>query len=151
MWRPPSDLPRAAFLLFMTSIVFPARFEYLDEIRTCVGQQARAAGFSERGIYAVQLAVDEAASNIIEHAYEGQEGGTIELICEADGDRLIVTLLDRGKPFDPTQVPAPDIHAKLSERKIGGLGIYLMRKLVDEVRYQVTPSGNRLTLIKRRC
>ncbi len=134
----------------MTSIAFPARFEYLDEIRTCVGREARAAGFSDWGVYAMQLAVDEAASNIIEHAYEGREGESIELTCDVDGDRLVVTLLDRGRPFDPSQAPAPDVQAGLSERKVGGLGIYLMRKLVDEVRYQVTPSGNRLTLIKRR-
>jgi len=98
----------------------------------------------------MQLAVDEAVSNIIEHAYEGREGESIELTCEVDGDRLVVTLLDRGRPFDPSRAPAPDVHAGLSERKVGGLGIYLMRKLVDEVRYQATPSGNRLTLVKRR-
>ena len=134
----------------MRVLNFPARFEYLDEIRTYVGKQARAAGFSDKGIYSVQLATDEAASNIIEHAYEGIPNGSIELTCEFEGDHLTITLLDHGKSFDPSNVDEPDIKADLSERKIGGLGIYLMHKLMDDVRYTSTAAGNLLTLVKRK-
>jgi serine/threonine-protein kinase RsbW len=132
----------------MSATKFPARFEYLDEIRDYVGQKARKAGFTDKDVYSIQLATDEAASNIIEHAYAGLPKATIELTCVFEKNKLIITLIDHGKSFDITRVDEPDLKADLSERKIGGLGIYLMRNLMDEVRYEVKRSGNVLTLIK---
>jgi serine/threonine-protein kinase RsbW len=134
----------------MSTKRYAAKFENLDEIREHVGEQARAAGFDEKAIYAVQLAADEAASNIIEHAYEGHQDASFKLRCEYSKGRLIMTFQDQGKSFDFSKVAKPDITADLSERKIGGLGIYLMHKLMDEVVYKVTDSGNYLTLIKRK-
>jgi serine/threonine-protein kinase RsbW len=134
----------------MAAIKFPANFDYLDEIRDYVGQKARAAGFADKDIYSIQLATDEGASNIIEHAYAGSSNATLELTCTFEKNKLIVTLRDQGKSFDITKVETPDIKTDLSERKIGGLGIYLMRKLMDEVRYEATRTGNVLTLIKLR-
>ena len=134
----------------MSTREYSAKFENLDEIRDYVGGLARAAGFSERAVYAVQLAADEAASNIIEHAYEGRPDGTFGLRCEYADGRLIMTFLDRGESFDFSNVETPDLTVDLSKRKIGGLGIFLMHKLMDEVAYKVTKSGNYLTLIKRK-
>lgn len=138
--------------LFMKTVRFAAKFEYLDEIREFVGRVARAGGFSEREIYNIQLASDEAASNIIEHAYAGVSDGYIEISCEVKNGVMTIILVDHGIPFDPSEVPAPDLTADLSERKIGGLGIYLMRKLMDEVHYKAEPAKNRntLTMIKRK-
>src|SRR5512140_1393283 len=115
---------------------FPARFEYLDEIRSHVAEEARAAGFAEKGVYAVQLAADEAASNIIEHAYAGQADAWFDMSCEHSNDRLTITFTDRGQSFDFSKVKKPDVKADLSDRKIGGLGVFLMHKLMDEVHYK---------------
>ncbi len=134
----------------MQTLTFSTTFDVLDEIRTFVGNQAWEVGFNAKDIYSVQLATDEAASNIIEHAYESKPNGIFEVSCEFQEGRLIVILLDHGKAFDPSQVEEPDLKADLSDRKIGGLGIYLMRKLMDEVRYESTQAGNRLTLVKRK-
>jgi anti-sigma regulatory factor (Ser/Thr protein kinase) len=136
----------------MQTARFDAKFEFLDEIREFVGAVARAGGFSEREVYNIQLATDEAASNIIEHAYQGIRGGSIEISCEVKNDVMTIILVDHGKPFDPSEIPAPDLTSDLSERKIGGLGIFLMRKLMDEVHYKAEPqkSRNTLTMIKRR-
>ena len=134
----------------MPAIKFPARFEFLDEIRDYVGKKARTARFTDKDVYSIQLATDEAASNIIEHAYSGIPDAHLELTCAFEQNKLIITLLDHGKPFDFSSVENPDLTADLSHRKIGGLGIYLMRQLMDEVRYEVTKSGNVLTLIKLR-
>jgi anti-sigma regulatory factor (Ser/Thr protein kinase) len=134
----------------MTDLSIPARFEYLDEIREFVGQKARAAGFTDKDVYSIQLAADEAASNIIEHAYQGSSNASFELTCEYKKNRLVITMLDHGLSFDITKVDKPDLKADLSKRKIGGLGIYLMRKLMDEVHYKVTPMGNLLTLVKKK-
>jgi len=129
---------------------FPASFDYLDEIRDLVAQAARRGGFTDKEVYSLQLAADEAASNIIEHAYEGVDGGSIEIDCEVHGDTLTITMRDEGKTFDPANVKPPNLKADLSERQIGGLGVYLMRKLMDEIHYETQGTINILTMIKRR-
>jgi serine/threonine-protein kinase RsbW len=134
----------------MSQIIFDADFDNLDEIREFVGEAARQVGFSDKDIYAIQLAADEASSNIIEHAYAGIEGGKIEIDLNISDKVLKITMRDQGKSFDPSSVPEPNIKADLSERKIGGLGMYLMRKLMDEVSYTTSPEkGNILIMIKR--
>jgi anti-sigma regulatory factor (Ser/Thr protein kinase) len=87
---------------------------------------------------------------VIEHAYEGRPNGMFKVSCEFREGRLIITILDHGKAFDPSQVEEPDLKAAFSDRKIGGLGVYMIRKLMDEVRYESTQAGNRLTMIKRK-
>lgn len=136
----------------MKTMHFAAKFEFLDEIREFVGEIARAGGFSEREIYNIQLASDEAASNIIEHAYAGINNGVLEVSCEVKNGVMTIILVDHGASFDPSEIPTPDLTADLLERKIGGLGIYLMRKLMDEVHYKAEPEKNRntLTMIKRK-
>jgi serine/threonine-protein kinase RsbW len=135
----------------MPNITFPAQFEFLDEIREFVAQIARDGGFTEKEIYSLQLAADEAASNIIEHAYEGVSNADIDIACNMNGDTLTITMHDTGNTFDPSKVKQPNLKADLSERQIGGLGVYLMRKLMDDVRYESNPkTGNLLTMIKRR-
>jgi len=136
----------------MQTLRFAAKFEYLDEIRDFVGNIARSGGFSDKDIYNIQLASDEAASNIIEHAYENISDGVLEISCGLKGDVITIILVDHGESFDPSHVPAPNVNADLSERQIGGLGLYLMRKLMDEVRYEADAKNNRntLTLIKHK-
>lgn len=135
----------------MKTVQFAAKFEYLDEIREFVGAIAREGGFSDKDVYNIQLATDEAASNIIEHAYENVSGGVLELSCEMGEDRITIVLVDHGESFDPSEIPLPDLKADLSNRKIGGLGIFLMRKLMDEVHYEVKRNkGNVLTMTKRK-
>jgi len=134
----------------MPNINFPAKFEYLDEIREFVAQIAREGGFTEKEIYSLQLAADEAASNIIEHAYSGVSDADIDISCDMYSDALVITMHDVGMPFDPSAVKQPNLKADLSERQIGGLGVYLMRKLMDEVRYESNSQGNLLTMVKRR-
>jgi serine/threonine-protein kinase RsbW len=136
----------------MQSVQFPAKFDYLDEIRDFVGEIARKGGFGSKEVYNIQLATDEAASNIIEHAYEGVNNGVLELSCGMQGSTIVIVLVDHGEPFDPSEIPMPDLKADLSERKIGGLGIFLMRKLMDEVRYDSQPgkNSNTLTMVKHK-
>lgn len=141
---------RHIILLFMTRTTFPARFEFLDEIRDMVAKTARAGGFSEKTIYALQLAADEAATNIIEHAYAGIKNASLEITCDMQGDKIIITMHDSGKPFDSKTIKEPNLTADLAKRQIGGLGVYLMRKLMDSVNYESSKSGNLLTMTKRR-
>lgn len=135
----------------MPNIVLPARFEILDELREFVANIARQNHFTDKEIYSLQLAADEAAANIIEHAYENIPDAEFDVACDMQGDALVIIMRDHGKPFDVSKVKQPNLKADLSKREIGGLGVYLMRKLMDEVRYESnTSAGNVLTMIKRR-
>jgi len=134
----------------MSKVIFDADFDNLDEIREFVGEAASQVGFSDKEIYSIQLAADEASSNIIEHAYAGMKGGVLEIECIIFDGGLKIVMHDQGKSFNPSSVPEPNVKADLSERKIGGLGMYLMRKLMDEVTYESSDeTGNMLTMIKR--
>lgn len=131
--------------------IFPGRFSSLSAISDFVTQAAREAGLDEDAISAVQLAVDEACSNIIEHAYGGEDRGEIECTCYINAEGLTIVLRDQGRPFDPTRVPEPDPHPDLKNCPVGGLGLHFIRKMMDKVNFEFTPdSGNTLTMVKRR-
>jgi anti-sigma regulatory factor (Ser/Thr protein kinase) len=135
----------------MRTAIFPAKYEALDAMREFVCQAAEDAGMNASDSYKVQLAVDEACSNIIEHACDGECGEDIEITSTALDDRLTVMIRDHGEPFDPDTVPMPDLDADLKDRPIGGLGIFLMKRLMDEIRYEILGgAGNVLTLVKYR-
>ncbi len=135
----------------MRTRVFPANFESLDTVREFVGEAAREIGMDDSEVYAVQLAVDEACSNIIEHAYGGQNRGEIECTCQANEEALTIVLRDHGRPFDPASIATPNLSLGLNERQVGGLGLFLMRHLMDEVRFEAQgEAGNVLTLVKHR-
>jgi serine/threonine-protein kinase RsbW len=131
--------------------VFPGKLSSLAKIACFVATAADAAGLDERAAYAVQVAVDEACSNIIEHAYGEQGAGDIECEYEVTDESLVITLRDQGRPFDPTVVADPELDALLEERPLGGLGVYLMRQMMDSVEhYYEAGAGNVLTLTKHR-
>jgi serine/threonine-protein kinase RsbW len=100
-------------------------------------------------IFKVQLVVDEACTNIINYAYSGGPG-TLILALELVGEDIVITIRDRGKPFDPTSMPPADISSGVEQRKIGGLGIHFMRTLMDSVNYSFDPGeGNTLIMRKK--
>jgi serine/threonine-protein kinase RsbW len=97
----------------------------------------------------VRLAVDEACTNIINYAYSGGTG-PLKVVLERNGKDLIIIIQDKGKQFDPTSIPPPDLNPNLEQRKIGGLGIYFIKKLMDNVSYSFDPrEGNKLILTKQ--
>ena len=98
--------------------------------------------------FPLETAVDEASTNVIKYAYNGQ-GGFFQISCELQGQEIVVTIKDRGKQFDPNSVPLPDVDADLENRRVGGLGIYMMKKMMDAVRYDFdSKEGNRLEMRK---
>jgi anti-anti-sigma factor len=131
------------------SLTVPAQLDSLSVIGEFVNSATRQAKMSEREAWQVQLAVDEAATNIIQHAYNGQATGNIRIEWSINEGELRITLMDKGQPFDPSNVPEPDITSPFEGRQAGGLGIYLMHKMMDEVEYVFDASGNTLTMRKR--
>jgi len=133
----------------MKTITLPGRYENLVKISEFIRQAAQDAGLDSFAVYSVETAVDEACSNIIEHAYGGEGHGDIECSCSVEAAGLVIRLRDHGKPFKPQNIHAPDIHAPLKKRPSHGLGIYIMRKWMDDVRFEFSPeTGNLVTMIK---
>ena len=91
-------------IFLMPHITFPARFEFLDEIREFVADVAREGGFTEKEIYSLQLAADEAATNIIEHAYADIPDADFDVTCDMQGRTLVIVMRDTGISFDISKV-----------------------------------------------
>lgn len=135
----------------MVTVNFPGRFESLAGIRKFVFQAASEAGFDEKEIYAVELAVDEACSNIIEHAYGGEDKGEIECTCNDTNDGLEIIIRDDGRPFDPKLIPSPNFSVELNELKPRGAGLFLIRNMMDDVDFVFSETtGNVLRMVKRK-
>ncbi len=128
---------------------FPGRFSSLKYIADFVHKAAAEVGLNRSATYKVETAVDEACSNIIEHAYGGENIGVIVCSCILETDRLTIELKDTGKPFDPNSIPQPDTSASLDERKGNGLGLYFMQQMMDEIHFHFDPeTGNHLKMVK---
>jgi serine/threonine-protein kinase RsbW len=128
---------------------FAADLKNLSDIRSFVQEQATALQVDPDMVADIILAVDESATNIIEHGYDGQPG-EVEIEVRQEGKAMVICLRDQAPLFDPTHLPSPDVNLPLDKRPLGGVGVYLTRHMMDEVSYRVTPQGgNELTLVKR--
>ena len=126
-----------------------SRTENLAEIREFINSAAVDAGFSKEAIDNIILAVDEACTNIIKHAYKYFPDGKIILNLKTDKKTFTIEIIDYGKSFDPGLVPNPDLLKYYDEKRVGGLGMYLMKKLMDEVKYTSVPGKfNQVSLSK---
>lgn len=135
----------------MNTVTFPGRYDSLESISNYIEKAANEAGLDQKATYAVQLAVDEACCNIIDHAYGGEGIGDIQCTVQVGKDELTVILVDHGRPYSPENVPSPKLNQPLSKVKSRGVGLYLIRKMMDKVSYRSTPEAtNILTMVKRR-
>jgi len=116
----------------------------------CVTHWAQWAGFDEQALYEIQLAVDEACANVADHAYLGEEPGEMEVSCNLEDQLFTIWVRDWGKGFDPESVLVPNVDAPLEERTLGGLGLFIVRQVMDEVQFSFDPEmGNELRMAKR--
>jgi len=130
----------------MTQRRFPAVVPVVPEAVSWAVAQADDAGLPEARGLDVKLAVEEALLNVCIHAY-GTGGGDLTLRTERTGEGFVVEIEDSGSPFDPLSVAAPDTSAPLESREVGGLGILLVRRVTDLVRWRREAGRNVLTLV----
>lgn len=131
------------------SLEVKSRTENLSAIRDFISSSALKAGLSRKDIENIMLAVDEACTNIIKHAYNSFPEGDINIKVEYDDNKFIITIIDYGKSFDPDVVPDPDLQKYYHEGRVGGLGMYLMKTLMDDVKYTSVPGKYNKVLLSK--
>jgi serine/threonine-protein kinase RsbW len=130
-------------------LVVKSKTENLSKIRTFIQGIASTVGFTNESIDNMILAVDEACTNIIKHAYKSYPDGEIIIKVKYESKKLIITIIDYGKTFMPELVPEPDIQEYYRQHKVGGLGMYLMKTLMDDVKYTSVPGKYNQVLLSK--
>lgn len=130
-------------------LVVESRTENLSDIRDFVSSAARDAGIKDEVIESMMLAVDEACTNIIKHAYKSYPEGEIIIQLKYSSKKFTIIIKDYGNSFEPGSIPDPDLQKYFEQRRVGGLGMYLMKTLMDEVSYESVPGKyNKVMLSK---
>ncbi|MCC7156167.1 MAG: ATP-binding protein [Bryobacterales bacterium] len=128
----------------------PSSTENLALIRDFVGNIGAKAGFDENEINKITLAVDEAVANVIEHAYGSDATREVTIRAVLDADALRFDIIDNGRGFDPGLIKQKDLEQLVKERRSGGLGLRLIRTVMDDVQYQIKPGEkNELRMVKK--
>ena len=131
------------------SFEIPAELEQIQKVSEKIEQCMKTHGWGEDAVLDVQLAVEEAVTNSILHGYDGTSG-TIAIRIETTPHYITVEIADDAPAFDPLSVPDPDVNTDLEDRQIGGLGIFLIRRVMDEVTYRFDGKRNILVLVKKK-
>jgi serine/threonine-protein kinase RsbW len=129
---------------------FPAESAQLRQVCESVRDAASQCGFDERTSYACQLATCEAVENVIQHGYRGAAGGQVTLELRAQPGDLIIEIIDDAPPFDPTTYPLVS-DASPDEMQVGGRGILMIYRVMDDVHYERRSNQNHLRLTKNRA
>lgn len=129
----------------MNRLELPAELGKLDQLRAHVSACAVGQGISRQTVADIELAVGEIFVNIARYAYEGRPG-TVRVSCRSDEKRFIVEVEDDGIPFDILSAPPPSLSSDIGEREASGLGVFLVKQLMDEVRYCRANDRNVVTL-----
>jgi serine/threonine-protein kinase RsbW len=118
-------------------------------VREFISAAAREFGFNDEEVSKIALAVDEACTNVIKHAYKFDPGKEITVTVRDSDGGFEVLILDNGKHFNPSEIPFPDMKEYISHYRRGGLGVYLMKSLMDKVEYDIAPGKqNQVRLVK---
>ena len=125
-----------------------ATIENISQVTGNIEDFLRRKGFTDETVFDVRLAVDEAITNVIQHGYDGKEG-LIQIRCEVSIKEIVLVVEDSAKPFNLSSVEEPRLSDSLEKRQIGGLGVYLIKKKMDQVTHEFKNGKNILTMKKR--
>lgn len=126
-----------------------SRTENLSIIRDFISNSAAEAGITPDVIENMILAVDEACTNIIKHAYKSYPDGELIIKTKSTANRFIISITDYGKSFEPDAIPEPDLQKYYRQKRVGGLGMYLMKTLMDDVKYVSIPGKRNEVLLSK--
>ncbi|MCC6264933.1 MAG: ATP-binding protein [Bryobacterales bacterium] len=129
----------------------PSSNENLAMIRSFVNEIAKRVSLSDEEAALLAVAVDEASANVIEHAYGHDASKQVTVRATIDDEQIRIDVIDQGKGFDPDMIERKDPRLLIKERASGGLGMGLIQRIMDEVKYHVVPGEkNELKMIKKR-
>jgi serine/threonine-protein kinase RsbW len=131
------------------TIRLPVEVREIERLNTLVRRFGELHEVPSRALYAVNLALDELVTNTILYGFEDAAGQWFRVRVEVSGAELQGELVDEGRHFNPLEVPAPNLDASLRDRELGGLGLHLVRSLMDRLDYRREGTKNVLTLVKR--
>lgn len=131
------------------SVRLPVDLREIERLNKIVRQFGDLHEVPSRTLYAVNLALDEVVTNVVRHGFEDPSGQEILAEVTVQGEDLTTVVADPGRAFNPLDVAPPDLHAPLAERTLGGLGVHLVRSLMDSVEYRRDNGKNVLTMRKR--
>ena len=131
-------------------LTIPSTTLKLSRVRRFVEGHARGCGFSSDVIDQLSLAVDEACTNVIRHAYSGSKSGPVDITVDIDPERFTVTIRDEGNSIDLETYAEPNLNKSIRDRRAGGFGVHIMRKLMDLVEYEKHGEFNEVHLVKFR-
>lgn len=126
-----------------------ASTEHLAQVRDFVAVHAQDMGLSDKDVSDIRLAVDEAYTNIIKHAYQNNPSEEVNIEIGSDSSKLWISLMDEGKSFDPNNYSEPDLLKRIKAKKRGGMGVYLIKKLMDQVQYNRKGEMNEIRMVKK--
>lgn len=128
----------------------PSQTDNLELIREFVARIARKVGFKDDDVSKIELAVDEACANVIKHAYHNKnEKKPIDIAIQIDYQKFTIIITDHGRGFNPQKIKSPDMKEYLAEMRVGGLGIYLMRTLMDEIDFNIKPGKRNQVIMSK--
>jgi serine/threonine-protein kinase RsbW len=131
------------------TVRLPADLREIERLNRVIRQFGDLHEVPSRVLYAVNLALDEVVTNVVRHGFDNPKEEEVVAHVTARSREVVTEVTDAGRTFDPLTVPPPDLTAPLSERSLGGLGIHLIRSLMDEVEYRRENGKNVLTMRKR--
>jgi serine/threonine-protein kinase RsbW len=138
----------AASKSYRSALSIPSQTERLNDVREFISGQARVHGFSEDDINKITIAVDEACTNIIKHGYNYSPDKKIDVEIVRNGQDFEIIISDKGKQFDPSAIQTPDMKDYFEHYRRGGLGVYLMKRIMDRVEFNLQSDRNVLRMIK---
>lgn len=133
----------------MKELTVDATFANIETVTEFVNAKLEAVDCPPRALMQIDVALDELVSNVARYAYEPDVGSvTVRVETEQDPPAVHITLIDRGRPFNPLAAEDPDVSASLENRRIGGLGIFLVKKTMDALHYERREDRNLLRITK---
>lgn len=132
------------------SLQVAANLDALQQVQNAVEEFGEAQNWPQKLIYQINLVLEELSVNIINYAYDGDEAQKFDIRMALEADTLTIDIIDGGRAFNPlSEAPEPDLTSDVEDRPIGGLGVYLVRKVMDDLHYRREMDKNHITLVKK--
>lgn len=133
------------------SLLIANELDELQKINAAIEELAEEENWSPDVTFQIGLAVEELGVNIVNYGHDDDKAHEISIVISSEDEAITIEIEDDGHAFNPlSDAPAPDLDAEVEDRTVGGLGIHLVRTMMDEVHYQRQQNKNCLTLVKRR-